>query len=109
MQFLFLINSDPDAEVFDPVTGDPEHWLRTATEDGSRLSGGRCAPADETTTVRIRNGCLETGAGATGTDRDDIGGFDLITANDIEQAIDIAARHPMSRYGRIELRPITPM
>jgi hypothetical protein len=37
-----------------------------------------------------------------------IAGFDLIDVENLDEAIEIAARHPMARFGRVEVRPVWP-
>ena len=41
--------------------------------------------------------------------RERIAGFDLIEVGDLDEAIEVAAAHPMARFGRVEVRPIWPL
>jgi len=74
---------------------------------GVRLQGDVLADVDQTTNVRVRGGeigidngpRIETTAPATG--------FNLIECSDLDEAIEVSAKHPIARYGVIELRPIT--
>jgi hypothetical protein len=58
-------------------------------------------------TVRIRNGRLSTTDGPFAETKEQLGGFFLIEAKDLEEAIGIAARIPSARTGSIEVRPIS--
>jgi hypothetical protein len=59
------------------------------------------------TTVRIRNGKLSTTDGPFAETKEQLGGFFLIEARDLEEAIAVAARIPSARTGSIEVRPIS--
>jgi hypothetical protein len=59
------------------------------------------------TTVRIRNGRLSTTDGPFAETKEQLGGFFLIEAKDLNEAIGIAARIPSARTGSIEVRPIS--
>jgi hypothetical protein len=59
------------------------------------------------TTVRIRNGRLSTTDGPFAETKEQLGGFFLIVAKDLNEAIGIAARIPSARTGSIEVRPIS--
>jgi hypothetical protein len=59
------------------------------------------------TTVRIRNGRLSTTDGPFAETKEQLGGFFLIDAKDLEEAVGIAARIPSARTGSIEVRAIS--
>ena len=58
------------------------------------------------TTVRIRNGKLSTTDGPFAETKETLGGFFLIEAKDLDDAIDVASKWPSARIGSIEVRPI---
>jgi len=58
------------------------------------------------TTVRVRQGRLSTTDGPFAETRETLGGFFLIEARDLNEAIQVAARWPSARLGSIEVRPI---
>lgn len=57
-------------------------------------------------TVRVRNGALSISDGPFAETKEQIGGFFLIEARDIDEAIQIASKWPSARIGSIEVRPI---
>jgi len=63
-------------------------------------------PIEAATTVRIRNGKLSATDGPFAETKEQLGGFMLIEARDLNDAIQVAARIPMARHGSIEVRPI---
>jgi hypothetical protein len=63
-------------------------------------------PAETATTVRMRDGRLSATNGPFAETTELLGGFLLIEARDLNQAIQIAGKVPMARFGRIEVRPV---
>jgi hypothetical protein len=80
------------------------------TEDiqksGHLLGGEALQPTHTATTVRVRNGKVSTTDGPFAETKEQLGGFYLVEANDLNEAIQIAARIPSARYGSIEVRPV---
>ena len=58
------------------------------------------------TTIRIRNGKLSTTDGPFAETKEQLGGFYLINARDLNEAIQIAAKIPSARTGTVEVRPV---
>jgi hypothetical protein len=73
---------------------------------GQYLGGHRLHPTSAATSVRVRNGKRLVTDGPFAETREQLGGYFLIEARDLDEAIDIAARHPVARLGTIEVRPI---
>ena len=71
------------------------------------LASEALQPVRTATTVRIRNGKLSTTDGPFAETKEQLGGFFLIEAKDLDEAIRIAARIPSARTGSIEVRPIS--
>jgi hypothetical protein len=108
MKYLLLICIDPD------VTLTPEQvavgaWIAEMTTRQVRLTGDRLRPVSDATTVRRRGDEVLVSDGPFAETREQIGGFDLIDCKDLDEAIEIASKHPIARYGTIEIRPIWPM
>lgn len=59
-------------------------------------------------TVRVRNGSLSVTDGPFAETKETLGGFFLITARDLNEAVLIASRWPSARLGSIEVRPVDP-
>jgi len=73
---------------------------------GHFVSGEALQPVATATTVRIRNGKTTTTDGPFAETKEQLGGFYLIEAKDLNEALQIAARIPAVRTGSIEVRPI---
>jgi len=83
----------------------------TAFTEGIRKSGQYVAgeplqPVQTATTVRVRNGKVSTTDGPFAETKEQLGGFYVIDATDLNEAIQVASRIPSARYGSIEVRPI---
>ena len=107
MQYLFLIRVDDDAEA--PEDVDPGPWVSEMEARGARLVGDRLRPPEDTRTVRVRNGEQLVTEGPFVEAKELIGGFDLIECADADEAVEIAGKHPVARFGSIEIRPLWPL
>ncbi len=74
--------------------------------DGRMLGGEALQPAAIATTVRVRNGKVAITDGPFAETKEQLAGFYLIDAGDLDQAIRIAAKIPPARIGTIEIRPV---
>jgi hypothetical protein len=74
--------------------------------DGSYLGGEALQPVATATTVRVRDGKTLTTDGPFAETREQLGGFYLVEAADLDEAIALAAAIPGARAGSIEVRPI---
>jgi len=78
-------------------------WL----EGSGKMRGGRpLEKVSSATTVRVRNGKTTTTDGPFAETKEHLGGFYLVEAKDLDEAIAIAAKIPGAKYGCIEVRPI---
>jgi hypothetical protein len=75
-------------------------------EKGKYHAGEALQPIATATTVRVRGGKLQTTDGPFAETREQLGGFYLVDAENLDEAIAIAARIPSSRTGSIEVRPV---
>lgn len=105
MKYLLLICTDDSFEVDDPKDLDPQAWVDEMDGRGARLLGDRLRPAEDATTVRVREGALLVTDGPFADTKEQMGGFDIIECADLDEAVEIAAKHPMARFGMIEVRP----
>ena len=74
--------------------------------NGTRLGGEALVGVDSATTVRVREGEAITTDGPFAETKEQLGGFYLIEATDLDEAIGVAAELPGSWYGSVEIRPI---
>ena len=76
---------------------------------GLFLAGEALTPTSTATTVRVVNGETVTTDGPFAETKEALGGFYLIEARDLNEAIQVASRIPSARMGSIEVRPIAEM
>ena len=81
-------------------------FTRDLRGSGHYLGGNDLQPTRNATTVRIRNGRMSTTDGPFAETKEQLGGYYLIEAKDLNDAIQIAARIPSAKLGSIEVRPI---
>ncbi len=75
---------------------------------GVRLQGNELAPAGDGRTVRVRGDQVLVADGPFAETKEQIGGFDILDCADLDEAIEVAAKHPVARFGTIEVRPFMP-
>ena len=81
-------------------------FTESIRKSGHFVSANRLKPADVATTLRVRDGKVLVTDGPFAETREQFGGYYLIDARDLDEAISVAARIPGARYGCVELRPI---
>jgi len=109
IRYMMLVCTDPavDPGVFDhmePV--DP--WVAETDSRGIRVFGSELEPPGAARTVRVRQDRAIVTDGPFAETKEQIAGFDLLDCADLDEAIEIAARHPMARGGILEVRPLWP-
>ncbi len=108
MQYMMFVATDPEAETYDPAQDNIQEWVAEMTERGVSLHGDRLRPVEDATLVRVRNGEVIVTDGPFTESKEWIAGYDIIDAADLDEAIEVASKHPMARFGRIEIRPVWP-
>jgi hypothetical protein len=78
-------------------------------EEGLRLAGEALQPTSTATSVREQNGDVITTDGPFAETKEQLGGFYLVDAKDLDEAIEIASKVPAARFGTVEVRPIWDM
>src|SRR5260370_42249522 len=81
-------------------------FTESIIQNGNCKAGDRLQPTTTATTVRVRDGKTLTTDGPFAETREQLGGYYLVEAKDLDAAIAIAARIPGARVGSIEVRPI---
>ncbi|MGK9146767.1 hypothetical protein KXS11_03965 [Plantibacter flavus] len=103
MRFMMFVLADPEPDSPTDDT-DVDRWVDDLDTRGQRLMGDVLDPGDARS-LRVRAGERLVTAGATPGVTDTLWGFDILDCADLDEALDIAARHPMARNGRLEIRP----
>jgi hypothetical protein len=80
-------------------------WLSDVDGWRVRLHGGELQPVSSATTVRQRDGRLLVTDGPFAETKEQIAGYDVIECAHLDEAIEVASRHPVAQWGSIELRP----
>jgi len=109
VKYLLLICDDESVQLSAAeLAADPEHqgWLQETTDRGVFVTGGRLRPVADATTVQVRHDETLVSDGPFAETKDLVGGFVLVECADLDEAIEVAARHPVARYGVVEVRPV---
>jgi hypothetical protein len=112
MKYLLLIYADEHA--FEAMSDDERHEVYAAYDElmkdlsakGQSIAGDELAPTSTATTVQVRNGERLVTDGPYAETKEQLGGYFLIDVDDLDAAIDIAARIPSVHQGSIEVRPL---
>jgi len=116
MKYLLLVcwdaehmngQTEPDASAkAADAEEEPFPWVDELRAKGIWLIGDQLAPPRRGRTVRVREGKRTVTDGPFAETKEAVGGFDLLECDSIEQAIEIAASHPLAEIGAIEVRPL---
>ena len=90
----------------DTLRADYAAYTDVYTKSGHVLGGNALQPTHTATTVRVRDGKLSTTDGPFAETREQLGGYYLLEAKDLNEAIQIAAKIPSAQSGSVEVRPI---
>ncbi len=109
MQSMMFMCSDGEPDVTPEPPGEIHVWVDALEKNAKRITGDRLRPAADAKTVRVRGGGRQVTDGPFAQSKEVILGFDILECASLDEAVDIAARHPMARAGRIEVRPLWPI
>ena len=90
----------------DAFMGEYFAFTEEIRKSGHYLGGEALQSVQTATTVRVRNGRLSTTDGPFAETKEQLGGFYLIDARDLNDAIQVASKIPSARLGSVEVRPI---
>lgn len=112
MKYALLIYTN---EAEHPADDSPEamevfqgymSFTQDITNEGVNLGGEALTPAATATSVRVRDGEVQLTDGPFAETKEQLGGFYLVEATDLDHATEIASRIPGAKFGTIEVRPI---
>jgi hypothetical protein len=115
MRYLVLIYDEdtanpspdpPDPAVWAQVMGDYNAYSKMLRDRGAYLAGEALQPVTTATTVRIRDGQTMTTDGPFAETKEALGGFYMVEAKDLDEALELGAACPGAKFGSIEVRPI---
>jgi hypothetical protein len=88
------------------VMGEYFAFTDSHRKNGKVLAGEALEPTHTATTVRVRNGKISTTDGPFAETKEQLGGFYLLDAKDLNEAIQVAAKIPGAKTGSVEVRPV---
>jgi hypothetical protein len=112
MQYLLLIYQS-EAEVeklgeahLEQMHSDYMAFTQSIVQSGHFKGGDALQPSPTATTVRVRNGKTMTTDGPFAETREQLAGYYMVEAKDLDQAVTIAERIPSAKWGSVEVRPV---
>jgi hypothetical protein len=110
-----LIHCADESAPYDPdndcqLPGTPaaralHNWLGDLEARGVLLHGARLRPVSDATSVRVRDDNLLVSDGPFAETKEQVAGYDVIDCAGLDEAIEIASRHPSASIGTVEVRP----
>jgi hypothetical protein len=114
MKYLLLVcwdaermngQTEPDPSTAQSGDEEPFPWVDDLQARGIWLTGDQLAPPRRARSVRIRGGKKMVTDGPFAETKEAVGGFDLLECDSLDEAVEIAASHPLAETGTIEVRP----
>jgi hypothetical protein len=112
MQYVLLIYSneaDEQNQDGSQLMADYGAFTQGIVQSGAFKSADRLRPVADATTVKVRDGKTLTTDGPFAETREQLGGYYVVEAKDLDEAIGIAAKVPTAKHGSIEVRPVWAM
>jgi hypothetical protein len=109
MRYLLLICRD-ETTRFSPgeraaMARDTQAWAEEMDGRGVRVLGEPLRPVSEATTLRVRDQTVLVSDGPFAETKEQIAGFDILECASLDDAVEVASRHPVASTGAIEVRP----
>lgn len=112
MKYVLLIYGNENMaanmppEMMQAFQGEYYQYTKKMMEAGVRLAGEALQPTPTATTIEVRDGKTVTTHGPFAETKEQLGGFFLIEADNLDQAIAWAEKCPEAKFGKIEVRPV---
>lgn len=111
MKFLFVICAEKVMEQMPEPEADRHYdeyaaFTREIRQSRHYVASNRLQPSHTAVTVRVRNGQVSTTDGPFAETKEQFGGYYVIEAEDLQEAVRIAARIPGAQRGCVEVRPV---
>jgi hypothetical protein len=109
IRYVMLVCTDPAVDPREFARIEPvDPWVAEMNGRGVRLYGSELEPPGSARTVRVRESRAIVTDGPFAETKEQIAGFDVLECADLDEAIEVAGRHPMARLGILEVRPFWP-
>ena len=108
MKYLMFVCVDHELvtpESTEHMGSDTMAWVEEMDGRGVRVQGNRLEDVSTATTVRVRGGEVVLADGPFAETKELIAGFDILECADLDEAIEVAGKHPVARIGSLEVRP----
>jgi hypothetical protein len=99
------IDALPESE-YDAIVNEVLDYREDLRQGGHYITSSPLQSVQAATTIRVRNGAMSITDGPFAETKEQLGGFYLIEARDLNEAIRLASRMPPARIGCIEVRPL---
>jgi hypothetical protein len=112
VQYLLMIYANEQefaamgTSALTTMTQEYAEFTKSIVQAGHLKAADRLKPTATASTVRVRNGKVLITDGPFAETREQLGGYYLVEAKNLDEALAMAARIPGARYGSIEVRPI---
>jgi hypothetical protein len=109
MRYMLIHCVDDDVaeggHLDEHVQRELSEWLKEMSDRGVLKHGGQLLPVRTATTVRVRNHEVLLVDGPFAETKEQVAGYDVLDCADLDEALEIASRHPTARLGMVEVRP----
>ena len=108
MRYLLLLcfEASAAANAQPGLTADSQAWAKALDEQGIRSVGGPLGPISDARSVRVRDGQVLLEDGPFTETSEQIGSTDLINCAHLDEALAVAAQHPVAKLGTVQVRPL---
>jgi len=106
MKYVLLIGAEDEATGAAHADDGCGGWTEEMEARGVLRGGAGLRPPSDATTLRVRDGKVLLSDGPYADTKEQIGGFVMIDCADLDEAVEIASKHPAAGYGLIEIRPL---
>ncbi len=103
MKFLMLVCVDPSVTVTEQDSS-PDTWFDEMVQRGVHKEGHELVAPTAGSTVRVRDGAVSVTDGPFAETKEFLAGFDILECKDLDEAVEVASKHPVARFGAIEVR-----
>jgi hypothetical protein len=108
MKYLMFVCVDDELvnpESVKNMGPDTMAWVEEMDGRGVRVQGNALGELATATTVRVRTGEVVLADGPFAETKEHIAGFDILECADLDEAIEVASKHPVAKIGAMEVRP----
>jgi hypothetical protein len=105
MEYALFYTEGTDPLPYVPAEDNIGEWVDEVVARGVSEYGERLRPGQDATVVRVRGGEVLVSDGPFSEAKETIGGFDVIDVRDLDEAIEVASKHPVASFGQVEVRP----